>query len=131
MSWSSSRKISQAELNTVLQNVWDRAKVNNAAMAMTLGWLPKVSAKQYFLSELLGNSPSQTSMSQTPVTHWLTLKENSYFTFSVIRATLHHSISNGMTILSNSAAVSPTSWNQISPMRYKNNAGLKFHVIWR
>lgn len=91
---------------------------------MSPGWLPDVSAKQYFLSVLLGNSPSQTSMSQTPVTHWLGLKENSYFTFSVIRATLKHSIYNGMPILSNSAA-SPTSWNQISPMRYRNNARLK------
>lgn len=91
---------------------------------MSPGWLPKVSAKQHFLSVLLGNSPSQTSMSQTPVTHWLRLMENSYFTFSAIRATLYHSIHNGMTILPKSAA-SPTSWNQISPVRYRNNARLK------
>lgn len=62
------------------------ASVNNAAMATILGWLPNVSAKQYFPSVLLGNSTSQPSMSQTPVTHWLRLQETPIFT--VIRATL-------------------------------------------
>lgn len=100
------------------------AKVNNATKARSLGWLPNVSAKRQFPSAtVLGNSIGQQSMSQTPVTHWLKIQEKSYFTFTVIRATLQPQHPNEMNISSSSTA--PPLWSQILPMWYKTNARLK------